>query len=55
MSRESDNWTVRDANPDRDAAACLAIYAPFVRDTFVSFEEQVPTVEEFGGRIRSTI
>lgn len=54
MSDESDNWTVRDAIPDRDAAACLAIYTPFVRDTFVSFEEEVPTLDEFGGRIRST-
>jgi phosphinothricin acetyltransferase len=45
---------VRDAIPDRDASACLEIYAPFVRDTFVSFEEQVPTLEEFRERIRST-
>jgi phosphinothricin acetyltransferase len=49
------NWIVRDANPDLDAAACAAIYAPFVRDTTVSFEEQVPTVEEFRDRIRSAI
>jgi L-amino acid N-acyltransferase YncA len=46
--------TVRDAMPDRDAAACLEIYAPFVRETAVSFEENVPTLEEFEGRIRST-
>ena len=46
--------TVRDAMPDRDAAACLEIYAPFVRETAVSFEETVPTLEEFEGRIRST-
>jgi L-amino acid N-acyltransferase YncA len=48
------NWIVRDADPDRDAAACAEIYAPFVRDTVVSFEEQVPSVEEFAQRIRST-
>jgi phosphinothricin acetyltransferase len=44
---------IRDAEPDRDAAACLDIYAPFVRDTWVTFEEQVPTVEEFRGRMVS--
>jgi L-amino acid N-acyltransferase YncA len=44
---------VRDAIPDRDAAACLEIYAPFVRDTWVTFEEQVPTVEEFRDRMVS--
>ena len=44
---------IRDAQPDRDAAACLEIYAPFVRETAVSFEEIVPTVEEFAGRIRT--
>jgi L-amino acid N-acyltransferase YncA len=46
--------TVRDAVPERDAAACPEIYAPFVRDTAVSFEETVPTLDEFEGRIRST-
>ncbi len=47
------DWVVRDAVPDRDAAACLEIYAPFVRDSVVSFEEQVPSVDEIEGRIRS--
>jgi phosphinothricin acetyltransferase len=46
-------WLVRDANPDADAAACLAIYAPCVRETAISFEERVPTVEEFRDRIRA--
>lgn len=54
MAERSPDWTVRDADPGRDAAACLDIYAPFVRDTFVSFEEQVPTLEEFRERIRTT-
>ncbi len=54
MAEQSPDWIVRDAIPDRDAAACLGIYAPFVRDTFVSFEEQVPTLEQFRERIRST-
>ena len=35
-----------------DAAALLAIYAPFVEHTVASFETQVPTFDEFAGRIR---
>ena len=46
--------TIRGATPERDAEACRDIYAPYVRDTAVSFEETVPTVEEFEGRIRKT-
>ena len=49
------DWSIRDAAPDTDAAACLAVYAPFVRDSSVSFEDTVPSVEEFGDRIRATI
>jgi L-amino acid N-acyltransferase YncA len=45
---------VRDALGERDAAGCLEIYGPYVRDTAVSFEEQVPTVEELQRRIRET-
>jgi len=30
---------IRHADPHRDAAACAAIYAPFVRESAVSFEE----------------
>ncbi len=33
---------IRHAEPSRDAAACAAIYAPFVRETAVSFEEIPP-------------
>jgi L-amino acid N-acyltransferase YncA len=46
--------SIRDADPERDGAACLAIYGPFITDTVVSFEEVVPSVEEFRDRIRST-
>lgn len=42
---------VRHANPARDARACAAIYAPFVRDTPVSFEEQPPSEAEIARRI----
>jgi len=51
----AEGWLVRDAIPETDARACLDIYAPFIRDTSVSFEEVVPTVEEFRERIRATI
>ena len=38
-----------------DAPACLAIYRPFVETTAVSFEEVVPSVEEFAGRIEDSL
>ena len=44
---------IRDATPERDAAACLAIYGPFIRDTVISFEEVLPSVEQFAERIRA--
>lgn len=34
-----------------DAADLLAIYAPYVRDTAITFETKVPTVADFEGRI----
>ena len=34
-----------------DAEELLAVYAPYVRDTAVSFEYVVPSVEEFAVRI----
>lgn len=34
-----------------DAAACAAIYAPFVRDTWVSFETELPDAAEMTRRI----
>jgi L-amino acid N-acyltransferase YncA len=45
-------FVVRDALDERDAAGCLEIYAPYVRDTAVSFEERVPTVREFVQRVQ---
>ncbi len=35
-----------------DAAACAVIYAPFVTDTWISFELEPPSVEEMARRIR---
>jgi len=38
-----------------DAGAMLAIYAPYVRDTAISFETEPPSEEEFRQRVRSTL
>ena len=38
-----------------DAEALLAVYAPYVRETAITFEYEVPTVEEFRGRIEQTL
>jgi L-amino acid N-acyltransferase YncA len=40
---------------EEDAEAILAIYVPIVRDTAISFEDDVPTVEEMRRRIRETL
>lgn len=40
---------------EADAEELLAIYAPYVEDTAISFEYEVPSVEEFRGRIRHTL
>lgn len=45
---------IRMATP-ADAAALLAVYAPYVERTAVSFEWAVPGVEEFRARIASTL
>ncbi len=37
-----------------DAEALLAIYAPYVRHTAITFEYEVPTAEEFRRRILAT-
>lgn len=38
-----------------DAAALLEIYAPYVEKTAITFEYDVPTREEFAGRIARTL
>lgn len=38
---------------EQDAWELLEIYGPYVRDTAISFEYEVPTEEEFRQRIRS--
>jgi phosphinothricin acetyltransferase len=42
---------IRDAVPSRDAAACAAIYAPYVTATVISLEEVAPTEQEIAARI----
>ena len=42
---------LRHVDPARDAAACAAIYGPYVTDGAVSFEEIAPTAAEFAARI----
>ena len=44
---------VHHADPARDACACAAIYAPFVRDTSVSFEGRPPSEAETAPADRS--
>lgn len=42
---------VRNADPQTDAAACAAIYRPYVSDSAASFETTPPTAEEMASRI----
>jgi L-amino acid N-acyltransferase YncA len=44
---------IRHADPERDASACAAIYAPYVRDGVASFETTPPTESEMAARISS--
>lgn len=45
---------IRMATPD-DAERLLQIYAPYVRDTAITFEWDVPSVEDFRQRIARTL
>ncbi len=42
---------IRSADPAGDAAACAAIYAPFVTDSVISFEEEPPGEADMRARI----
>jgi L-amino acid N-acyltransferase YncA len=50
VTEPSNGFRIREAGPG-DAAACQEIYAPYVRDTAISFETEPPSVEEMAGRI----
>jgi phosphinothricin acetyltransferase len=43
---------IRHADPDRDAGACAAIYAPSITQSVASLEERAPEARELGDRIR---
>ena len=45
---------LRTARPS-DAERLVEIYAPYVTDTAITFEYEVPSVEEFRGRIEKTL
>lgn len=45
---------IRIATP-KDSAALIAIYAPYVTNTTISFEYEVPSIEEFAERIENTL
>ncbi len=42
---------IRHADPIADAAACAAIYSPYVASSVISLEAVPPSAEEFGGRM----
>ena len=42
---------IRHADPERDAAACAALYGPFVEHTPASFEDTPPITAEMAERI----
>ena len=46
--------TIRSAM-QQDAEALLKIYAPYVKNTAITFEYDVPTVDEFTGRISNVM
>lgn len=52
--RMADTITVRIAT-EADAEALLAIYEGYVRNTAITFEYEVPSVEEFRNRIHHTL
>jgi L-amino acid N-acyltransferase YncA len=54
LSDMSGEVTIRAARKS-DAPALLDIYAPYVRDTAITFEYDVPTADEFAGRIHNVL
>lgn len=51
---EKEKVFIRTATVD-DAQAILDVYAPYIRNTAITFEYEVPALEEFRERIRSTL
>jgi len=46
---------VRVAEPARDGARVAQIYAPYVRDTIISFEQEPPSAEAMADRMRAVL
>ena len=40
---------------EEDAEALVKIYAPYVKNTAITFEYDVPTAEDFAGRISNVL
>lgn len=49
-----ENVTIRAARPE-DGPALLEIYRPYVENTAITFEYDVPTAEEFTRRVKNTL
>jgi phosphinothricin acetyltransferase len=45
---------IRNADPQLDASACAAIYAPYVEHTVASFETRAPSAAEMSERISAS-
>jgi phosphinothricin acetyltransferase len=54
MKYNTDDITIRTATV-KDAEGLLNIYAPYVENTAITFEYEVPTVSEFGKRIEKVL
>lgn len=50
----TDGIKIRAASPE-DAPALLRIYAPYVKNTAITYEYDVPSVDEFSKRIETTL
>ena len=48
------SYQIRVARPS-DGEALAALYAPYAKDTAITFEYAVPTGEDFAGRVRHTL
>ena len=49
-----DGIKIRAASPE-DAPALLRVYAPYVKNTAITYEYDVPSVDEFSKRIETTL
>lgn len=54
MTETENEISIRIARVE-DAAEILAVYAPYVEETAITFECSVPTVEEFSRRVENTL